>query len=48
VLADNVSACQIVYDVPNARFGLVAVRLTLTSENESVSLYNEIHVNNAP
>lgn len=48
VLADNVSDCQIVYDLPNTRFGLVAVRLTLTSGGESVSLYNEIHVNNAP
>jgi MSHA biogenesis protein MshO len=48
VLADKVSACAIDYDVPNQRFGLVAVRLTLTSANESVYLYNEIHVNNEP
>jgi len=48
VLADKVSACEMTYDVPNQRFGLLAVRLTLTSSNESVSLYNEIHVNNAP
>lgn len=48
VLADKVSACEITYDVPNQRFGLLAVRLTLTSNNESVTLYNEIHVNNAP
>ncbi len=48
ILADKVSACTIDYDIPNQRFGLVAVRLTLTSGGESVSLYNEIHVNNAP
>lgn len=48
LLADKVSACVIDYDVPNRRFGLLAVRLTLTSGGESVSLYNEIHVNNAP
>ncbi|GAB1231819.1 type II secretion system protein J [Ferrigenium sp. UT5] len=47
-LADKVSDCTIDYAVANQRFGLVAVRLTLTSSNESVSLYNEIHVNNAP
>lgn len=48
VLADKVSACSIDYDLPNQRFGLVAVRLTLTSGGESVTLYNEVHVNNAP
>lgn len=48
ILADKVSVCQIEYDVPNQRFGLLTVRLTLTSGGESVSLYNEIHVNNAP
>ncbi len=48
ILADKISACTIDYAVPNQRFGLLAVRLTLTSGGESVSLYNEIHVNNAP
>jgi MSHA biogenesis protein MshO len=48
ILADKVSACTIDYDIPNQRFGLLAIRLTLTSGGESVSLYNEIHVNNAP
>jgi MSHA biogenesis protein MshO len=48
VLADSVSACNITYNVANQRFGLLTISLTLTSENESVSLYNEIHVNNAP
>jgi len=48
ILADKVSDCQINYDVPNQRFGLLTVRLTLTSGGDSVSLYNEIHVNNVP
>jgi MSHA biogenesis protein MshO len=48
VLANNVSACQITYDIANQRFGLLAINLTITRENESVRLYNEIHVNNAP
>jgi MSHA biogenesis protein MshO len=48
ILADKISACTIDYAIPNQRFGLLAVRLTLTSGGESVSLYNEIHVNNAP
>ncbi|MGE5758655.1 MAG: type II secretion system protein J [Sideroxydans sp.] len=48
ILADRLSACTIDYAVANQRFGLLAVRLTLTSGNESVSLYNEIHVDNAP
>jgi MSHA biogenesis protein MshO len=48
ILADKVSACTIDYVLPNQRFGMLAVRLTLTSGGESVSLYNEIHVNNAP
>lgn len=48
ILANKVSACEIVYDIPNQRFGLLAVRLTLTSGGEPVTLYNEIHVNNAP
>jgi len=48
VLANNISACNITYDLANQRFGLLAMHLTITRENESVSLYNEIHVNNAP
>ncbi len=48
ILADKVSDCVITYDLPNQRFGLLTVRMSLTSENESVSLYNEIHVNNVP
>ena len=50
ILASKVDCTKtsIDYDVANQRFGLLAVRLTLTSGGESVSLYNEIHVNNAP
>lgn len=48
VLADRVSACTIDYDLPSQRFGLVGIRLALTSGNESVTLYHEVHVNNAP
>lgn len=48
VLADKVSACSIVYDVVNQRNGLVAIRLEITRGGESISLYQEIHVNNAP
>lgn len=50
ILASKVDCTQssIDYDVSNQRFGLLAVRLTLTSGGESVNLYNEIHVNNVP
>lgn len=48
LLADKLSACTIDYDVSNQRFGLLSVRLTLTSSNESVTLYDEIHVDNEP
>jgi MSHA biogenesis protein MshO len=48
MLANKISACEINYGVVNQRFGLLAIRLTFTSGGESVTLYNEIHVNNAP
>jgi MSHA biogenesis protein MshO len=48
VLADKVSACNFVYNTSNARDSLVAVSLTITRGGESVSLYDEIHVNNIP
>ncbi len=48
LLADNVSACSIVYNTVNQRNGLVAILLTITQGGESISLYQEIHVNNAP
>lgn len=48
VLANNVSGCVMDYGVANQRLGLLGVRLTLASGGESVSLYQEIHVNNTP
>ncbi len=48
ILANNVSGCAIDYALPNQRMGLLGVRLTLTRGSESVSLYQEIHVNNSP
>lgn len=48
ILADKVSACTMTYDIANQRYGLLTVHLSLSSKGESVSLYNEIHVNNAP
>lgn len=48
VLADNVSSCSFVYDIVNQRNGLVAITLQITKDGETVSLYEEIHVNNAP
>lgn len=48
ILADNLSACEITYDLVNQRNGLVAIRLDITRGGESVSLYHTIHVNNVP
>ena len=48
ILADRVSACNIVYDLVNQRNGLVAITLGITRGGESVSLYHTIHVNNVP
>ncbi|MEI7841676.1 MAG: type II secretion system protein [Gallionellaceae bacterium] len=48
ILADKVSACTIDYGVVNQRYSLLTIKLTITSSNESVTLYNEIHVNNSP
>lgn len=48
LLADKISACSIAYNTANPRNGLVAITLTITSGGESISLYQEIHVNNTP
>lgn len=50
LLADHVSACNFVYDanVVAQRSGLVSLQLTLTQDNESISLYNATHVSNEP
>lgn len=49
LLAGGVSACSVVY-VPGVfeRWALLALQLTLTQDGESVTLYQEIHVDNAP
>lgn len=49
VLVDNVSACSITY-VPGAlqRNGLVSINLTLTANNESVTLMQQVDILNAP
>ena len=49
VLAENVSACDLQYTaLPLLARGLVALRLTITRANESVTLYYETHVSNVP
>lgn len=48
-LADNVTGCIFDY-TPGVtqRSGLVSMRITLSKNNETVTLYHEIHVNNVP
>ena len=48
MLAKNVKECDISYN-PNALgyTGLVVLRLALTRGNETVTLYHEVHINNA-
>jgi MSHA biogenesis protein MshO len=50
VLARNVSGCSFSYDVPAiaARYGFVTLRLQLTANGETVSLYQTVHVDNLP
>lgn len=49
LLASGVSACTISYVAgATERNGVVAVTLTLSRNNESVTLYHEIHVDNVP
>lgn len=49
LLANHVSACSFVYTQGvTARSGLVSMQLQITEENESVSLYHEVHVPNVP
>jgi MSHA biogenesis protein MshO len=49
LLANYVSACTILYTtLPLQSRGLVSVQVTLTRGNESVTLYQEFHVNNVP
>lgn len=49
LLANHVSQCQFIYDdAALGNLGLVQISLTLVERNETVSLYHEVHVNNAP
>jgi MSHA biogenesis protein MshO len=52
ILAQNLSVCQFDYVSGAAgateRNGLVSMRLGITRNNETVSLYQEVHVNNVP
>ena len=48
LLAQNVTNCAFVYNAVNERMGLVTLTLSLTMNNETVTLYHEVHVNNVP
>jgi MSHA biogenesis protein MshO len=50
MLASNVTACTISYTPvgATARNALVSIQIAITRSNETVSLYNEVHVSNAP
>ena len=50
VLARHVTACSFSYDSSGiaARYGLVTLKLQLTKEQETVSLYHTVHVDNLP
>ena len=50
LLASNVTACNILYTPvgATARNALVSMQIAITRSNETVSLYNEVHVSNAP
>lgn len=49
VLAQNVSACAFAYSpLVNQRNGLVSMQIAITKDNETASLYHEVHVSNVP
>jgi MSHA biogenesis protein MshO len=49
LVASHVAQCQFIYDdAALGNLGLVQISLTLVERNESVNLYHEIHINNAP
>lgn len=49
VLATNMNSCTFVYNGNDLqRNGLVQIQLNLSANNEPVSLYHEVHVNNSP
>jgi MSHA biogenesis protein MshO len=52
-LANNLSTCSLKYEPPGSgggsgRFGIVSIFLGLTQSGETVSLYHQVHVDNAP
>ncbi|GAB3544526.1 type II secretion system protein [Noviherbaspirillum agri] len=48
-LADNVTDCEFNYEAGiTQRSGLVSMHITLEKNNETVTLYHEVHVNNVP
>ncbi len=49
ILARNLSHCNFTY-APGvtARSGLVSMQIAVTKNNETISLYHDVHVNNAP
>ena len=49
MLASDVSACTFDYVAADLqRNGLLRINLGLTQSNETVTLYQEVHVNNSP
>lgn len=50
VLARNVTGCSFSYSTgaATARYALVSLQLSLTRDNETVSLYHAVHVDNLP
>ena len=48
LVADKVSACNFTYDAIASRTGMVSAFLTLTSGGESVRLFRQVAVSNAP
>jgi MSHA biogenesis protein MshO len=49
VLATNVQSCTFTYNGSDLqRNGLVQIDLRISSNNETLSLYHEVHVNNSP
>lgn len=48
LLADDLSGCAFTYDAVSAANGLVTLSLTLSREGESITLHQQIHVDNIP
>lgn len=49
ILAQNISACDFTYTSGvTERSGMISLRLAISKNNETVNLYQEVHVNNVP